>query len=102
MDVLWFIYNMGMFALLTAGTAMLIRSAVRASRSGIQMKNVALAALGIAFFGGALIYWLNGTPLINAAIPKWYVAFGTLMIGYGGHGIMLWALDPVLAKKLLG
>jgi len=90
MDVLWFIYNMGMFALLTIGAAMLVTSAIRASKSGLPIKDVAIALFGIALFGGSLIYWLNGTPQLSVEVPRWYFAFN--------------ALDsrPCIGKKLTG
>lgn len=102
MDVLWFIYDMGMLALLTIGMGILVTSAFRASQSDLPLKDIALASFGIALFGGALVYWINGTPQISVEIPRWYLAFGTIMVGYGGHGIMLWSLNPALAKKLTG
>lgn len=100
MDTVWILYNLAMLSLCAAGLIIVISSAVVATRRGMKFAELIQAIFGIVLMASTILYWSIGSPSLFNELPQWYFMLGAFMLGYGGFGITLWALDPELAEKM--
>ncbi len=101
LNMLWFVYNMFMFSLTLMGTLFILKAAYSAAKRGLKYSELIQAIVCVCVFGLAIAYWANGTPQLFVETPRWYCAFACFMITGGSYTYALYALDPILAKKLM-
>lgn len=96
MDILLGVYHFAMLALASGGILMLLYKACKATKQGLSTLDIAGVIVGCISLGAGLIVWANYLD----TLPPVYTAFASFVLGYGGHGVALWNLDPEAAKRL--